>query len=311
MPDMGLGQPVLGECVHARPCHPVALTASAQRLTPITHDGLAEYPEQPAMARHGIVSIVPQQHALQPGALLRERPVQAPPPRVCDGLPFLAAPLRTRLAPDRKLPVPRCTAYGRQTEHVEGRRLVLRPPLTPFSRKAPQCAQPRLLRMPLPVDLAHTFPPCSPEPFGGVAHDADLPPCVLTPPAVGPPVQDVVLGDRRRQGAHTAPWRGPCRLRGPLTCFPPARVQPLLPLAHDALVPKPRRDARHQPGGVNRIEGACMLLPPSRTREVRQCRPGEDHGLGVPGQGLQAVYTRCFNHEASIYYSIKHYIIHL
>jgi hypothetical protein len=90
MQDRGLWQPLLCECVHARPGHPVALTASAQRLTPLTPDGIAAYREQTAMARHGIVALGPQQHAFQPGALLRDRPVQAPPPQVVDCLQFLA-----------------------------------------------------------------------------------------------------------------------------------------------------------------------------------------------------------------------------
>src|SRR5437870_10837723 len=63
MKDMGFGEPLLCDGVHAWPCHPVALTASAQRLTPIPHDCVAEYPEQAAIARDGIVSIMPQQHA--------------------------------------------------------------------------------------------------------------------------------------------------------------------------------------------------------------------------------------------------------
>src|SRR4029434_1065598 len=90
MKDMGFGQPVLGEGIHARPCHPVALTASAQRLTAITHDGVAGFYEQAPIARHGIVAIVPQQHAFQPGPLLRDAPVHAPPQRLFHGLQFLA-----------------------------------------------------------------------------------------------------------------------------------------------------------------------------------------------------------------------------
>src|SRR5262249_14654145 len=60
MQDLGFGEPSLCACVHARPCHPVALTTSAQRLTPITHDGVAAYRAQAPLARHSIVSIRPQ-----------------------------------------------------------------------------------------------------------------------------------------------------------------------------------------------------------------------------------------------------------
>jgi hypothetical protein len=168
MEDMGFGQPLLCEYVHALPCHAVALTASAQRLTPIPHDGVTEYCEQTALTRHTRVPIMPQEHAFPPGALLRDGPVQAPPQRLFDCLQLLAEPLSNRFAPDRNLPLPRCTAYMRKTEKVEGRRFPLSPPPAPVSRKAPKLDQPRLLRMQLQIELAHTFPPFFPEPFGVV-----------------------------------------------------------------------------------------------------------------------------------------------
>ena len=87
---MGFGPPVLCEGVQARPCHPVALTASAQRLTPITPDGVAADGEQAPMARPGLGALVPQPHALPPGPLRREGPGQAPPPRLLHGLQCLA-----------------------------------------------------------------------------------------------------------------------------------------------------------------------------------------------------------------------------
>ena len=277
MQDMGFGEPVLCEGVHAWPCHPVALTASAQRLTPIPHDGVAEYPEQAAIARDGIVSILPQQHAFSPSPLLRDGPVHAPPQRVVHGLQFLASPLGNRLAPDRELSVPRFTPDMRQAEKVASLRCALSPPLAPFDCEASTLDQPRFLRMQLQIALSHTFPQCSPEPFGvvpvceahdaivGVAHDDHLSACILPPPSVGPQVQDIVQGDMRRQGAHTAPLGCPFLLRVPLSFFQHARVQPLLPVAHDALVPNPMRDALHQPCVVNRVKGFDNLLPLSTT----------------------------------------------
>src|SRR4029453_2047102 len=71
MQGRGLGQPVLCEGGPARPWPPVALPAAAQRLTPITHAGVAADGAQAPLARHGIVARVPQQHALQPGPLRR------------------------------------------------------------------------------------------------------------------------------------------------------------------------------------------------------------------------------------------------
>ena len=90
MQEVGFGQPVLCEGVHALPCHAVALTASAQRLTPLPPDGVATSRAQTPMAGHGIVPRVPQQHALQPGTLRRDGPVQAPPPCVFACVPFRA-----------------------------------------------------------------------------------------------------------------------------------------------------------------------------------------------------------------------------
>src|SRR5215831_8358190 len=85
MEDMGWGQPSLCESVHALPWHAVARTASAQRLTPIAQDSVVEYPAQTAIARPTIGPLVPQEHALQPGARRRDGQVQAPPQRLCDG----------------------------------------------------------------------------------------------------------------------------------------------------------------------------------------------------------------------------------
>jgi hypothetical protein len=75
MQEMGCGQPAFRQGVHARPCHPVPLTAAAERLPPGAPARLATHGAPTAMAGHTIGPRVPQEHALQPGALLRERPV--------------------------------------------------------------------------------------------------------------------------------------------------------------------------------------------------------------------------------------------
>jgi hypothetical protein len=211
---MGCGQPVLGECVPARPCHPVALTTSAPRLTPRTHDGVAQYREQAPMARHSRVSIMPHQHACPPGPLLRDRPMHAPAQCVLHGLQCLAKPLGHRLTPDRTLAVPRFPAYMRQAKKVKGLRFALSPPLAPFSSIAPTRNQPRLLRLELQIDLSQTVPQCFPEPCGvvpvcaayeegvSVAYEDAIPACRLTPPSVSPYVQDVGQGEVGRQGAQ-------------------------------------------------------------------------------------------------------------
>ena len=153
-----------------------------------------------------------------------------------------------------------------QTEQVAGRRLTLSPPPASVRRNAPELDQPRLLRMPLQIERAHTCPQCAPEPFGvvpvceadhevvGVPHDDAISPGVLTPPAVGPEVQDVVQGDGGRHRAHTAPLWAPFLLRVPLSLFQHAGVPPRLHVAHDALGPNPMLDALHQPGGGDRIK---------------------------------------------------------
>jgi hypothetical protein len=149
MQDRGFGEPVLCEGVHARPCHPVALTASAQRLTPLPPAGVAAYRTQAAMARDGIGSILPHQHAFQPSPLRRDGPGHAPPQRVLHGRQFPAEPLGHRLAPDRALSVPRFTTDMRTAEQVDSRRLPLSTPLAPFDCEASTCDQPRFLRMQL------------------------------------------------------------------------------------------------------------------------------------------------------------------
>jgi hypothetical protein len=102
--------------------------------------------------------------------------VPTPPQRVFDGLQLLTEPLHHRFAPDRKLPLPRGAAYRRTPEKVEGRRFPLSPPPTSVGREAPTLDEPRLLRRQRQIELPHTFPQCSPEPFGVVpvveAHNA-------------------------------------------------------------------------------------------------------------------------------------------
>jgi hypothetical protein len=276
MKDRGCGEPWLCDGVHAWPWHAVALTTSAQRLTPIPHDGVAEYPEQAALARDGLVSIRPHQHALEPSPLLRDGPVPAPPQRVLHGPQLLAEPLGHRLAPDRALSLPRFTTDRRKAEKVESLRCALRTPRAPFDGEAAQLAQARFLRMPLQIALSPTCPQCSPAPVGGVpvcdahdaivgvAHDAPIAACVLPPPSVGPQGQDLVPVDMRRHGAHTAPLGGPFLLRVPWSFFQHARVPPLLHVAHDALGPHPLRAALHQPGVVQRVQEPTevRLKPP-------------------------------------------------
>jgi hypothetical protein len=265
MQAMGCGSPSLCEGVQARPCHPVALTASAQHLTPLAPDGVAAYREQAPLARDGLVSILPQQHALQPGPLLRDGPVPAPAQRLVHGLRFLAEPLDNGLAPDRQLSRPRCTTNRRHTETVAGRRFALSPPLAPFDCDASALDQPCFLRMPCPIDLPHTVPQCAPEPFGGVpgceahdelggvAPDEPIPACVLPSPSVRPQVQDVGQVAMRCQRVHTAPWGRPLCRRVPLPLFQHTRVSPFLPVTPDALVPHPMHDALCRPLSPNSV----------------------------------------------------------
>jgi hypothetical protein len=142
------------------------------------------------------------------------------------------------------------------------------------------------------VALAPTVPPCSPEPFGvvpvfaaaddvsGVAHDEDLPPCLLTPPSVSPEVQAVRPVDVRRHGAHPAPLAGPFHRRGPWPCCPPARVPPWLPVVHDALVPPPLRAELHQPCGGDRLHAPTA---------VRLTHPVAGARRDAPRHGLQGL----------------------
>src|SRR5262245_61843030 len=105
MQDRGCGPPARRQGVPARPWHPVLLTAAAARLTPVAQARLAKHVEPTASAGPSLVPIVPPEHALPPGALLRDRPVHAPPQRLLDGLQLLTEPLHQRFAPDRTLPL--------------------------------------------------------------------------------------------------------------------------------------------------------------------------------------------------------------
>ena len=98
-----------------------------------------------------------QEDTAQPGSLvLRDGPVHTPPPRGLHALQFLAQPLGNRLTPHGPLPLPRLPPDMHATEEVEGLRLVLTAPLTPFGRKAPAVDQARLCRVQLQVGAPHT-----------------------------------------------------------------------------------------------------------------------------------------------------------
>src|SRR5262249_45728836 len=90
--------------------------------------------------------------------------------------------------------------------------------------------------------------------------------------AVGPEIQDVVQGDGGRQGAPAAPLGCPFLLRVPLPLCQHTRVQPLLYVAHDALVPTPVRDALPQPGMVNRLKRPNIFIPLSTTHRPTTCQ---------------------------------------
>jgi hypothetical protein len=98
------------------------------------------------MARHPVITVVPQPHTSQPGSLLGDGPVPTLPQGGFDLRPFRAQPRGNRLPPHRQLALPRRTAYRRQAEEVKGLRLARPTPLAPVGRLASQLAQSRLLR---------------------------------------------------------------------------------------------------------------------------------------------------------------------
>jgi hypothetical protein len=135
----------------------MTLTASAQCPTPVPHDRLTEHAQATAIARHRIVTVVPQQDAPQPGSLLCDGPVHAPLQRVLNVLQLLAQALGDGLAPHRELPLLRLTTGMRKAEEVKRLRFALSSPLPSLSRKAPKLSQSGLPRVQFQMELLESF----------------------------------------------------------------------------------------------------------------------------------------------------------
>jgi hypothetical protein len=265
MHALGRRKPWLRASVEPRPGEAVPLASTTAPLTPVTPPAGVKHREQAAVAGHAIGPLVPPQPTAQPGALLGEGFVQAPPPGGLDLRQCLAPPRGKRLAPHRHLPLARLTAAGRHAATSDGLRWPLTTPLPPVGGTAAERAQPRLLRGPRQLARLDPCPQCCPEPFGGapgrapraavvaVAYEAPLASGVPPPPSRGPASQDGVERAGRRHRAHTPPWGRPCRRRPPGPRLPHARLPPRPAMAHHAPVPKPGRDARHQPAVVARL----------------------------------------------------------
>ncbi len=158
MHDLGWRKPLLSEGVDPLPGDAVPLASTTERLAPGAQHAVVKHREQAAVAGHAVGTIMPPQHAPQPGALLWDGPVHAPPEGGLDLVQFLAQPLGDRLAPHRKLPVSRLTAHVRKAEKIEGLRFPLTTPLSSVGRKAPTLDQPRLLRVQFQIELLEAFP---------------------------------------------------------------------------------------------------------------------------------------------------------
>ena len=168
MNDLGLRKPLRSERVEPWLGAAVPLATTTERLTPVAQPAVVKHREQAAVAGHAGVPIRPPQHTAQPGPLLWDGPVPAPPQGGLGRLQCLAPPLGARLAPHRNLPLSRLAADGREAENIDGRRCPLTTPLPSVGRKAPNPDQPRLLRMQLQIERAHTCPQFAPELFGVV-----------------------------------------------------------------------------------------------------------------------------------------------
>ena len=152
--DVGHGQPMRHQAIHAAPSQTTALAAAAQRAMPQPGDLMAECPQPRAVARHAEVPAMPSDHRPQVLALLRDGLVHAPSEFELDRLQFGSQAFGTREPQDHEVALPRLPAAVREPKEVEGLRFALPPAASVIAREAPELDQPRLVGMQLQPELA-------------------------------------------------------------------------------------------------------------------------------------------------------------
>src|SRR5216683_2133199 len=287
MHHVGGWQPSSREAVHPRPADPCALATALKRLMPeLGHLG-AETGNRHAIARHGVVSAVSPHYARQPPSLLRDRLVPTLPELVLDLSQLGPHPLRDRNAPNPETPVPPHRADVREAEEVERPGFPLAPRLPVRGGEPPELDQPRLARVQIQPELREPLAEIVQEPACILVilethdevvcetHDDDIPARNMTPPPVGPQVEDIMEVNVRQQ------WRRRCALRRTLRGLRPVPVlddpcaQPLADQAQDPFIRDPVPEELLQPAMIKagekiadiRIEHPVHLLHPDPGRQ--------------------------------------------
>src|SRR5262249_1401911 len=190
MQDVGGRQPLGGKGVYPLPGDTMTLTAPSKRLTPIAEYTFAKHPQHAHVARHSIIPIMPRKHTLEPCPKLPDGPVQPLPQGLFDLLQLPAEPLGDRLAPHRKLALPRLATDMREAEKVKGFRFPLATSLAPFTGPTPELNEARLVRVQCEVKPVEACPQVAQKLLGvvfvleaddeivTVPHDDDVSPCV-------------------------------------------------------------------------------------------------------------------------------------
>src|SRR5206468_2983086 len=212
-------QPPGRQAVHALPVQAGALAAAPQLRLPVPCHLGAERRHRLAVAGHGVVGAVPAHHAAQPPPLLRDRLMPALPQLVFDLRQLRPHPLRDRDAPHPKTPVPHLRADMREAEEVERLRFPGAPLLPVRGGEPPELDQPRLAGVQLQPELREPLAQVVQEPARILVllethdevvrepHDDHLAARHVTPPPVGPQVEDIVQVNVRQQRRNRRPLR--------------------------------------------------------------------------------------------------------
>ena len=120
MLDSRQWEPALGQATHARPIHPLPLTASSQRPQPVAEHVVSERAEFTSVARNTIVPVVPQQHGAQPFSHFGDGVMHSLAELFFDLLQLALHLLPHRLPKHGELPFSRFPADVRESEKIEG-----------------------------------------------------------------------------------------------------------------------------------------------------------------------------------------------
>ena len=150
---MGRGQPSTRQTIHPRPLDATSLAAPSQDVLPQSHELATKYIQRRPVARHAVITEVPDDDRPQPLAHFRERVMHALPQLQLDNFQLRLHALSHRLPQDGEAPFPRRSTDVREPQKVERLRLAFAARRSVGRCIASKLNQARLVRVQFQLEL--------------------------------------------------------------------------------------------------------------------------------------------------------------